>query len=525
MMTDPFGVNTTSSDAELITAARAGDAPAYGMLYERHAEAARRLARQIVSHPADVDDVVAETFTKVLSTMKRGAGPSEAFRPYLLTAVRRIAYDRVRDQRGQVPVDAADLPDPGEQLTDPAIASLERSLVARAFRSLPERWSAVLWHTEVERARPAEVALLLGITPNGVAALSYRAREGLRQAYLQMHLSTRARAECQPVTDLLGAHVRGALSSRQAYQVESHLRGCDDCLAARTELAAINGALRGVLAPAVLGGQAAAYLTAGGHSAAAVAGGGMAMWPGRTLRWLLARRPPEAMRCLLAHRPPLPVAAGVALTAIMLPAAFSVLPHLSTRRPSGTLPAGVALPPGTNPNTRTGGVGPSPAERPSPEKTHGRSPEPSPKGSPSLSPSGSPSPSPTGSPKGFGAQISVSVSVEGVLHVWRVAVVMVEVSDTGDAASKSLTLDLTLPPGTVELSQRAAWRGWTCSPGVSAAATCTHAAIAPGDIAALSFRFLVVSRAGCGKPVLVTVTSGSLTATATSLQQDQCDVP
>ena len=42
----------------------------------------------------------------------------------------------------------------------------------------------VLWHTEVEGQRPAEVAPLLGMSPNSVSALAYRAREGLRQAFV-----------------------------------------------------------------------------------------------------------------------------------------------------------------------------------------------------------------------------------------------------------------------------------------------------------------------------------------------------
>jgi hypothetical protein len=40
---------------------------------------------------------------------------------------------------------------------------------------------------------------LLGLSANSVAALAYRAREGLRQAYLQMHLSGAVRDECRPV--------------------------------------------------------------------------------------------------------------------------------------------------------------------------------------------------------------------------------------------------------------------------------------------------------------------------------------
>ena len=364
-MTDPLAVVvTTASDAELIAAARAGDAKAYGALYERHAEAAKRLARQIVRRPADVDDVVAETFAKVLSALRRGAGPSEAFRPYLLTAVRRVAFDHVRGQREQIPTDEADLPDPGEPFIDPALASLERSLVARAFRSLPERWSAVLWHTEIEQARAAEVALLLGITPNGVAALSYRAREGLRQAYLQMHLSSRAREECVPVAGKLGAHVRGGLSSREAYRVDSHLRGCGDCLAAHAELTSINGALRNVLGPAVLGGQTAAYLAHGGQAVATASS--FAALASRALRWALS------------HRPVLPVTAGVALTAAMLPVATLVYQHPAIPRPGGSLPRGTA-PSGGAPVARASG-GP----RSSPAPTSPAQPSPRASGTPAT---------------------------------------------------------------------------------------------------------------------------------------------
>src|SRR5215475_7886648 len=72
----------SASDARLIAAVRAGDPTAYGILYERHAASARRLASQIVKTPADADDVVAETFARVLYAIRGGNGPAEAFRPY-----------------------------------------------------------------------------------------------------------------------------------------------------------------------------------------------------------------------------------------------------------------------------------------------------------------------------------------------------------------------------------------------------------------------------------------------------------
>ena len=72
------------SDAELISAVRGGDVDAYGTLFERHVEAARRLARQLV--PAgDAEDLVSEAFVKVLGVLQRGGGPDVAFRAYLLT--------------------------------------------------------------------------------------------------------------------------------------------------------------------------------------------------------------------------------------------------------------------------------------------------------------------------------------------------------------------------------------------------------------------------------------------------------
>ena len=177
------------SDVDLIAASRAGDAAAYDSLYRRHLAAAYGLARQLVRNRAEADDVVAETFAKILDLLHRGGGPDDAFRPYLLAAVRRAAYDRHRAERRQLVTDEMEAFDRGVSFADPAVADLERTLIARAFASLPERWQAVLWHTEIEGARPADVAPLLGLTANSVAALAYRAREGLRQAYLQMHLS------------------------------------------------------------------------------------------------------------------------------------------------------------------------------------------------------------------------------------------------------------------------------------------------------------------------------------------------
>ncbi|MFD2422079.1 sigma-70 family RNA polymerase sigma factor [Amycolatopsis pigmentata] len=264
MSAEPAGIDD-QSDADLIASVRAGNLTAYGTLYERHSTAAGNLARQLARSRAEADDLVSEAFAKVLDAIRAGKGPDAAFRAYLLTTLRHTAYAKAKqDKRIDLSDDMAALGGAVETLrvpfADPALAGLERTLAAKAFARLPERWQAVLWHTEVERQGPSEVAPLLGLSANGVSALAHRAREGLRQAYLQVHLNQISAERCRAVADRLGAWTRDGLSKRERAQVEKHLDDCDSCRALAAELADINTALRTVLAPLVLGGAASAYL-------------------------------------------------------------------------------------------------------------------------------------------------------------------------------------------------------------------------------------------------------------------------
>ena len=136
---------------------------------------------------------------------------------------------------------------------DTAVEGFESAAAARAFASLPERWQLVLWHTEVEGQKPAEVAPLLGMTANSVSALAYRAREGLRQAYLSMHAQDVDEDACARTRAALGGYVRGGLSRRDGARVEQHLEECRRCAAIYLELTEVNSRLGALLAPLLLG--------------------------------------------------------------------------------------------------------------------------------------------------------------------------------------------------------------------------------------------------------------------------------
>lgn len=229
----------TLTDADLLELVRGGELAAYGQLYTGHVDAAYNLARQLACSTSDADDLVHEAFDKVLGAVLAGR-QIRAFRAYLFTALRRTAYDRTRRERRlefsddfedrlcELAGKRAELAVPFKDL---AVTRLEQAWVAHAFALLDERWQRVLWHIEVEGRTPSEVARMFGISPNGVSALAYRARQGLRAAFLRAQASYHdRRRRC----DLSGQLVGWALERLGAEDLAEFERHMDQCVPCRT---------------------------------------------------------------------------------------------------------------------------------------------------------------------------------------------------------------------------------------------------------------------------------------------------
>jgi RNA polymerase sigma factor (sigma-70 family) len=549
------------SDADLIAASRSGDAAAYATLYQRHVAAASSLARQLVRDQAEANDVVAESFAKVLDLLSRGGGPEGAFRPYLLTVVRRTAYDRHRAMRRQLVTDQLEAFDPGIPFADPAVARLERSMIARAFASLPERWQAVLWHTEIEGAKPAEVAAVLGLSANGVAALAYRAREGLRQAYLQMHLSGPVPRECRPVVAKLGAYVRGGLTKRDAAVVAGHLDQCAYCQEVFAELGDVNTALRGIVAPLILGPAAAAYLSSiAANGTAAAATGGASGWAAARLAWF--RHAPKQVQAatvagvasvtvaglaaaamtLATHSGPaaggaaghrgLPAAAGAAprnlvtssrtahhqrpapgssrsLPSSAAPASGS--PLTSGPLPASGAPSASAAPPGATPPSATVAATTPPAA----SSAATAPPAAIVPGAPVTAASASTSAAPATAGSGSSRDIHLMTRINpvGVLRQGGIGMVAFTVMNTSSVTAAQLTAAVTLPAGVsylaagtlgLDILDPVGPGGWTCTP-VSSGAACTHGPLKPGSSASTELQVVIASDAPVGPPPAISV--------------------
>ncbi|WP_344632417.1 NPCBM/NEW2 domain-containing protein [Streptomyces glaucosporus] len=282
-----------------------GDTGAYEELHRRHAGAVLRYVRRCCRDGAAAGDLADEVFARTLPALPDGPDSGTAVRVHLLTAVRAVAagwgrtggWERLAEGFAVFAVSADSSGNDGCSEPDfqsncqsdcqsdfepdadaRAMREAERSTVVRAFRGLPERWQTALWHTVVEGESPQDVAPLLGLTADAAAMLVYRAREGLRQAYLQAHVgrSRTASGDCARHAARLGTYARGALRARLDLGLRRHLELCADCRSAALGTKEVCDRLRRLLPVAVVGWGADVYSgTEGGvveASAGTVAG-------------------------------------------------------------------------------------------------------------------------------------------------------------------------------------------------------------------------------------------------------------
>lgn len=178
--------------------AQAGDLNAFETLVSRYERRIWALAKQMLQHDQDAEDVVQDTFLTALEHL-HALRHGERFGAWLKQIATRLAY-RVLAKRKRMPTESLDAllsEDPDEEETtlprpqlvadwrDSPEALLQRKetmrLIEEALQQLPEKYRVVFWLRDVEQLSTRETAEALGISEANVKVRLLRARLMLRE--------------------------------------------------------------------------------------------------------------------------------------------------------------------------------------------------------------------------------------------------------------------------------------------------------------------------------------------------------
>ena len=178
------------SDPELISAFKAGDAGALGLLMERHKAAVYGYLLRLTGRPDAADDLFQEVFLKLVKNPS-SYGEKDKFKAWLFTVARNAAMDHFRREssRGEVPLEGdgehpgpADFiasPEPGPEAAAVNKALGERLDAALALLSSDQREVFYLRHYSGLSFR--EIAEMLSVPIGTVLARMSRAAAQLRK--------------------------------------------------------------------------------------------------------------------------------------------------------------------------------------------------------------------------------------------------------------------------------------------------------------------------------------------------------
>jgi RNA polymerase sigma-70 factor (ECF subfamily) len=171
------------SDESLLVACGVGDTAALGALFDRHHAAVYRLiSRLLRTEPAEIDDLVQQTFLEVWRSANK-FGARGAVRSWVFG----IAANAVRHHiRGAVRRRAAlgEVPPPPASSTphDAALRAQQVHRLATALEDLPEDLRVVYVMCDLEEVPGVEAARVLGLRSGTLWRRLHEARRALREA-------------------------------------------------------------------------------------------------------------------------------------------------------------------------------------------------------------------------------------------------------------------------------------------------------------------------------------------------------
>ena len=173
-------VSETGADAALVRAAQAGDARAFGELYERYRQPLYRYCLARSDSPHEAEDLVSDVFLKAMESLARYRDQGLPFIAFLYRVARNSAIDRSRRNKGSSLFEMTVEPRSAVDVEGDAARSLEMAAVLGALRKIKPEYREVILLRFVEGYSAADVAKLLDKAEKAVWNLQQRGLERLR---------------------------------------------------------------------------------------------------------------------------------------------------------------------------------------------------------------------------------------------------------------------------------------------------------------------------------------------------------
>ncbi|MEM7586053.1 MAG: RNA polymerase sigma factor [Acidobacteriota bacterium] len=169
------------SDEELMAAVRSGDPSGLTLLFERHGRRLFGYLRGLVGDVSAAEDLVQETFTRLLRH-RSGYNPGRPFLPWMLTIARNAAWAHLRSRARHTETDLP-VPDLAPSLEAQHIGHQHAEQLSQALHNLPAPDRDVLLLSYFEGLRHREIADVLGSTRGAVKVRIHRAIKALRRHF------------------------------------------------------------------------------------------------------------------------------------------------------------------------------------------------------------------------------------------------------------------------------------------------------------------------------------------------------
>ncbi|UYQ63650.1 ECF subfamily RNA polymerase sigma factor, BldN family [Streptomyces peucetius] len=173
---------TADSDSarmmELVERAQAGEAEAFGRLYDQYSDTVYRYIYYRVGGKATAEDLTSETFLRALRRISTFTWQGRDFGAWLVTIARNLVADHFKSSRFRLEVTTGEMLDANEVERSPedsVLESLSNAALLEAVRKLNPQQQECVTLRFLQGLSVAETARAMGKNEGAIKTLQYRA--------------------------------------------------------------------------------------------------------------------------------------------------------------------------------------------------------------------------------------------------------------------------------------------------------------------------------------------------------------